>query len=556
MNQPESEIEVSIVNSTKTIESEFTLLKPAINGISATDSSSAYQQQSASPEIVHIKPCNGERTCSPELSSPSAEVIPVDPQSAPSVPKVVTLQSESDNEQKDNHMLDDEVFVSRNPIYDDAGVSLYSTPEGASVYSSPELVSTISRNDDEEVKRVPESSSAFNQIHSLYLRAKCKVMDVIRTRLMQSPHSFEEHDKDVWILGKCHRWRPSEFADELEKQVCLNAIMTDLQSRLWITYRKNFPPIRDFTGISTYTSDSGWGCMIRTTQMLMANALILHTLSRDWMLDKDKRQGINYQQTLSYFIDLPSSRCIMSIHNMMKHGVCFRKPAGVWFTPSETLHMASNCLNLSPLDSIVSLIARDGIVYLDEVRKACEAGKRWRSLILLIPLRLGLEKINVNYAPALLNCLELPWSLGFVGGKPNRSLYFLGKHSSHLIYLDPHITREALPTDTDLGLDFPQFHCELANSLLIEELDPSLALGFYFRNRKQFKMFWETASGYKNLKFPVFTCEPEKPQYSDYTEWNEEETSNNEAEEKKMQETDGEVNGSGSSKKGSGWIIL
>jgi len=555
MNQPESEIGVSIVNSTKTIESEFTLLKPALSGISVTESSSIYVQQLATPEIVHVKPCNEEIASSPELSSPSAEVIPVDPQRAPSVPKVVTLPSESDNELKDNQLRDDEVFVSRNPN-DDVGISFCATPEGASVYSSPEIVSTISRNDNEEVKKVRESNSAFNQIHSLYLRAKCKVMDVIRTRLMQSPHSFEEHDKDVWILGKCHRWRPTEFADEQEKQVRLNAIMTDLQSRLWITYRKNFPPIMDFTGMSTYTSDSGWGCMIRTTQMLMANALIFHTLSRDWILNKDKRQGINYQKILRYFIDLPSSRCILSIHNMMKNGVCFRKPAGVWFTPSEALHMASSCLNSSSLDSIVSLIAREGIVYLDEVRKACEAGTRWRSLILLIPLRLGLEKINVNYTSALLNCLELPWSLGFVGGKPNRSLYFVGKHNSHLIYLDPHITREALPIDTDLGSAFPQFHCELANSLLLEELDPSLALGFYFRNREQFKKFWETGVGYKNLKFPVFTCEPEKPQYSEYTGWNEEETSNNEVDEKKMQEADGEVNGSGSSKKNSGWIIL
>ena len=41
---------------------------------------------------------------------------------------------------------------------------------------------------------------------------------------------------------------------------------------LWFSYRANFPKILP-TNIVT---DSGWGCTIRTAQMLFANVMIIH----------------------------------------------------------------------------------------------------------------------------------------------------------------------------------------------------------------------------------------------------------------------------------------
>ena len=43
---------------------------------------------------------------------------------------------------------------------------------------------------------------------------------------------------------------------------------------LWITYKRSFAPLLiEKNKVAKLTSDSGWGCVIRCTQMLLANCL-------------------------------------------------------------------------------------------------------------------------------------------------------------------------------------------------------------------------------------------------------------------------------------------
>jgi cysteine protease ATG4 len=134
---------------------------------------------------------------------------------------------------------------------------------------------------------------------------------------------------------------PSEFLD-------------DLESRIWLTYRSNFPPIlkssdpaatsamsfstklRNLTNPSAFTSDTGWGCMIRSGQSMLANTLAVLQLGREWRLGQREQE---HKALLELFADAPEAP--FSIHKFVEHGAqaCGKHP-GEWFGPSAT----ANCI--------------------------------------------------------------------------------------------------------------------------------------------------------------------------------------------------------------------
>ena len=57
-----------------------------------------------------------------------------------------------------------------------------------------------------------------------------------------------------------------------------DAFLHDLYSRVWLTYRRGFHNI----GNSKHSNDVGWGCMLRSGQMFLAQALVVHNLGRGW----------------------------------------------------------------------------------------------------------------------------------------------------------------------------------------------------------------------------------------------------------------------------------
>lgn len=65
----------------------------------------------------------------------------------------------------------------------------------------------------------------------------------------------------------------------------LDLIRRDVQSRIWCTYRKGFPPL----GRAQLTSDRGWGCTLRCGQMLIGQALLDLHLGRDWFWTSEIR---------------------------------------------------------------------------------------------------------------------------------------------------------------------------------------------------------------------------------------------------------------------------
>ena len=167
-------------------------------------------------------------------------------------------------------------------------------------------------------------------------------------------------------------------------------LLSDIESRPWMTYRENFPPILD----SKYTSDVGWGCMIRSAQMMLAQTLFVARLGRDFRVGggssgpftKDPR----HRQLLTLFADLPSERCPFSVHNLLRHAAEDRVRPGSWLGPSIACRALCRAVNQEQREMLQLRVylALDCLVSKERVQETIlSSGKAWVPILVLIPLR-------------------------------------------------------------------------------------------------------------------------------------------------------------------------
>jgi hypothetical protein len=76
-----------------------------------------------------------------------------------------------------------------------------------------------------------------------------------------------------------------------------------------------------------------------------------------------------------------------------------------------------------------------------------EIVKPWLcSIVVLVPVRLGIQSVNPEYIDELKDLLRNKYSIGFIGGRPNHAIYFVGyKGKATLLGLDPHTTFVSVP---------------------------------------------------------------------------------------------------------------
>jgi cysteine protease ATG4 len=235
-------------------------------------------------------------------------------------------------------------------------------------------------------------------------------------------------------------WPPSFYAD--------------FTSCIWCTYRNSFSPIRDISfqylepvtptagrgpsiaSISEvtspskakwwslpekgWTSDSGWGCMLRTGQSLLANALVHLHLGRDWRKPVHPTftpEYATYVQILTWFLDSPSPLCPFSVHRMALAGKEMGKEVGSWFGPSTAAGAIRRLAHEFPEAGIAVSVAADSVIYQSEVYLASNLDSvqlqngapkappnsskksKWgnTTVLVLIGIRLGIDSVNPIY---------------------------------------------------------------------------------------------------------------------------------------------------------------
>ncbi|KAJ2718936.1 hypothetical protein H4S00_003623, partial [Coemansia sp. D1744] len=232
-------------------------------------------------------------------------------------------------------------------------------------------------------------------------------------------------------------------------QLTLLEFFLDGMRRFYFTYRKGFPTITP----SFYTSDMGWGCTYRTCQMMLAEAFARVMLGRFWdPFRLSPAERARHGRIIEWFNDADLPQAYFSIHRMARTATEMDKRIGDWLGPSIAAHVMKRLSIKHPLCPLTIHVAIDQTVYASEVRKQALSGDEpnttrgtWRPLLLLVPVRLGLSRLNLGYIPKIKTLFQIPQSVGLVGGKPSRSFYFIGRQGDSLFYLDPHVTRQHVP---------------------------------------------------------------------------------------------------------------
>mmetsp|Transcript_2850 Transcript_2850/g.4487 ORF Transcript_2850/g.4487 Transcript_2850/m.4487 type:complete len:491 (+) Transcript_2850:120-1592(+) len=356
----------------------------------------------------------------------------------------------------------------------------------------------------------------------------------------------EEERSYSFILGK----RYARERDDHER-------VAVEQSLFWFTYRAGFTEIQPYG----YTSDAGWGCMLRASQMLLAQALRVHFKGREWgpapTYTERRHRGSFYGRVLTWFADFPGVECCYSLHNMIAAGLTLEKFPGEWYGPGSAAYVIRElcgihqtymersvakglvCDEISQRGLFRVVVAQEGCVYLDAIEnkmccsdsktesssscedngnngslkansKSSESGGAifdpllnpdttiavkppWKvPLLLIVPLRLGLNKFNASYCQSITHFFSLSQSVGLIGGNPNKALWFYGASSDgkYIYGLDPHTVQQSPVRDSRLyGAIFlsdaymQSVHCARPAEVIMSRIDPSLALAFYCKDR-------------------------------------------------------------------------
>ncbi|XP_042472716.1 cysteine protease ATG4B-like isoform X3 [Zingiber officinale] len=387
------------------------------------------------------------------------------------------------------------------------------------------------QNSEETVDLSTAAISKHKSIHSKLLKAS-----FLASFFTSTFSVFERHSSLFPDEGRPSKSRSYGWTTALKKLMgsgpmrrlqdrILGSIRTDTLSSASDIWCLGFEPIGD----SKFTCDVNWGCMIRSSQMLIAQALIVHHMGRSWRKPLQKPYDLRYLEILHLFGD--SSSCAFSIHNLLEAGKAYGLVAGSWLGPYAMCRTWETIINTSkeqydhekrkqrfPMVLYIVSGDKDGeqggapVVCIEVASRLChDFTKReqdWAPILLLVPLVLGLEKINPRYIPLLWETFTFPQCLGILGGKPGASTYIVGVQDEKALYLDPHEVQSAVDIKMDdLEADCSSYHCSTVRHLPLDAIDPSLAIGFYCKDKDDFEDFCSrsTQLADKSSGAPLFT---------------------------------------------------
>ena len=344
----------------------------------------------------------------------------------------------------------------------------------------------------------------------------------------------ETTNKPIIIFDKIQNNKDNKLFKKIQKNFIYMSYRTGLVNTKFLPGGKN-----------DYTSDCGWGCMLRCCQMMLSRGFIkkkiyeLKELNNN--TDKQPINLVNIKKELIFlfydkFIELqniPNNEQIAEIYVKLlkeKYEVAeMIAPYSIY-----VLTLLGNCPNVFTSDykmiscfiKINKTLFNDFIKMIHFKEGFVNKNKLFQTFcnkieneekeipkenyieyksdkyifnkggIIFISLRLGLHKVESNYIemiPKLFNNLHN--NIGFVSGKKKRAFYFIGMNGDKLIFADPHLNQN-LEEDEN---NFPTYSVNELYLTDIKELSSELTVGIGIFCKEDLELFLLDLEWFKQI---------------------------------------------------------
>ena len=344
---------------------------------------------------------------------------------------------------------------------------------------------------------------------------------------------------------------PLYIFDNYFENVIRDEINVLFKSYLYMSYRSGFVNLNSI-GCGDYTSDCGWGCMLRCCQMILSKGLIQKKIfdffkNNSSLIDNDCLDSIR-RQTLALFNDNflrveevknhPDYKNFWkqyniltetnseynsiseiippySIHILTKLGKC----AGEYTSDLKIIKLISK-INTQLFNEDMNIltfecgyISRKKLItsfceeyidfnssYLDTITYNGVDYIFKKGGLVFISFRWGLYDLDPTFYEVIpLLFKKFHNNLGFVSGKRNRAYYFIGIDGNNkLIFADPHYNQQIT---NDVDKDYESYYTENLYLLDIKDMSSELTLGIGIFNSVQFTQFFDDLKWFTdNLK--------------------------------------------------------
>ena len=326
---------------------------------------------------------------------------------------------------------------------------------------------------------------------------------------------------------------------------------------LLITYGKNFPKITNQKKKKTFTSDNGWGCMLRCGQMILSRGIyrILKSKKMDTksalyytfslffnhpikevnlhkyfhgMINKfnsltKEGEGESNNKKIKEFFPPFSIKTICEFVELFENGMS----AGEWFSDVIMTHIFKNISEYYELfndpELKVKVMNFQSCIEIQDILNECFVVKQHfekgnnnyiklkqklyyfdKMGIIFVNVRIGLDTIPKEYYEGIKELFNLKECIGIIGGKTRNAFYFIGynDNDNSLLYLDPHVTKE---DDKNLNINniLSNHILKQVHLLKMSKMSTGFTIGFCFRTYEEFLHLFEFWQRAKQSKVPI-----------------------------------------------------